>query len=163
MLKLKLNLILLFLVLLISGFISGCGGSSDSDSEQTTAISGYLMAGPVSGAIVTAYKLNADGTPGDEIGVSSATGTDGFYSIPNPDYKGPVLIKATDISEATYIDEATGTKDTPTTLTVELTATAYIDSLTATISITPITHIAAQLITTNTKTEIDTKNQLVAT
>ncbi len=152
----KITLLLILCVLMVIG---GCGGSGSGD-EQTATISGNIIAGPVKNAIVTAYKLNSDGDRGDVIGVSLATDVDGFYSIDNPDWTGPVFIQTTDITNATYTDEATEVENTP--LNVELTTIAYIDSLTKTIAITPITHIASQLITDNTQIEIDAKNQLVA-
>ncbi len=144
--------------------IAGCGGSGGNDTAGT--ISGNLIAGPVKDATVTAYKLNANGTQGDEIGASDPTGEDGYYSISNPDYTGPVFIKAVG---GTYTDEA---KEEETNLDITLTAIAYIDTLTSTISITPLTCVAAQLMekaisdnsinVTMSKSLIDEKNSLVA-
>ncbi|OQY02577.1 MAG: hypothetical protein B6I26_00005, partial [Desulfobacteraceae bacterium 4572_130] len=131
--------------------------SVTNNSTVSGIISGIVMAGYVNGATVKAYKINPDGTKGDQIG-DDATSANGSYSITNTDYTGAILLEA---SEGTYTDEATGIDTTLTTLT----AIAYIDTLTATISITPLTHIAAQLMdkaAADITTEISNKNELVA-
>ncbi|OQY02504.1 MAG: hypothetical protein B6I26_01305, partial [Desulfobacteraceae bacterium 4572_130] len=132
------------------------GACSDGDSGDT--ISGDVVAAMVNKATVKAYKINPDGSTNDQIGGENIS-TNGSYSISNLDYTGAVLLEA---SGGTYTDEATGNENTALTT---LTAIAYIDSLTAIISITPLTHIAAQLMdraAADIKTEIKNKNELVA-
>ena len=71
------------------------------------ALSGYVLKAPVSGASVTAYKLDAALTRGDALGTSTTT-DDGFYGLTLPPYNGDVLLVATG---GTYAEEALPAND----------------------------------------------------
>jgi hypothetical protein len=76
----------------------GTGGSGP-------AVSGVVIKGPVSGATVTAYVLNPDGTLGASLGSgpSGADGTFNFRLTSTP--TGPIALVATG---GTYVSEADG-------------------------------------------------------
>jgi hypothetical protein len=105
--------IVLALTLLIGSLslLSGCGGSSGSDSVTTPTptgtsngmIGGTAVKGPVSGATVTAYTVT-NGAMGTQL-ASGMTDSQGNFNISNDTYSGTVMLQ---MSGGTYIDEATG-------------------------------------------------------
>jgi hypothetical protein len=118
-----------------SGSVSGSGG--DTPAATGTTISGGVMKGPVTGATVTLFSLNADGSNGAKLGTTTTNTNGAFVITLTIAPTTPILAEA---SGGTYVDEATGA-------TVVLTAT---DKLTAAMPIgttyvivTPLTHIAA--------------------
>ncbi len=101
----------------------GGGGSSSSSSgsdtvvpvpEQSTAftVSGNAVKGPMNKAVVVAYKVNADGTKGDELG-RDVSDEAGGYDIAVKGYTGLVLVEVTVAADTTMVDESTGTTITP--------------------------------------------------
>ncbi len=91
--------------------VAGCGGGGGGDGTTATtsssgsgAISGTTVKGPVSGATVVAFALNADGTKGSQIGSAQTDGQGNFFmSVGN--HSGPVMLQ---MSGGNYMDEATG-------------------------------------------------------
>ncbi len=58
--------------------LAGCGGGGGDgsigiNSFGSGVINGTAIKGPVSGATVTVYSMNADGTKGGEFGLASVT------------------------------------------------------------------------------------------
>ena len=82
-----------------NGFVNtgAFGGISNS-------ISGIVSKGPVNGAQVCAYSINA-GAVVAQIGNCATTSPSGNYTVNLGTYVGPVLLQAT---HGTYTDEATG-------------------------------------------------------
>src|SRR3990172_6967583 len=134
------------LVLLIFGFIAACGSSS----EQTTAITGSIFAGPVNNASVTVKN-----TSGTTIAGPVTTGSDGTYSIKilNTDLSSDLVFEA---NGGTFTDEATGTAGVAAGL-----FSAYITGGTlgtgSSVHVTPFTTIVQKVVTAGkTKTEAET-------
>ncbi|RYX90093.1 MAG: hypothetical protein EOO28_30610 [Comamonadaceae bacterium] len=107
-------------------------------ASASSSVSGTVAKGPINGATVTIYAVDASGVKGAALGTTT-TGTGGTYSA-NVNYAGPVLIEA---SGGTYTDEATGTTKTlAETLRVMVTTTA---GATVTGVVTPLTTAAYAL------------------
>lgn len=86
--------------------LSGCSGGSGGDATPATTvtISGSVVKGPVSGATVTFFSLNVDGSKAALLGTTT-TDTSGNYTITlTPAPTTPLLAEA---SGGTYVDEAT--------------------------------------------------------
>ncbi len=81
---------------------NGCGGTRTGN--PLTEVNGTATLGPVSGATITAYVLNTDGTRGAAVG-SSTTSTSGAFKI-SLDTSSPITLVMTGGS---YIDEARAT------------------------------------------------------
>ncbi|RYY83007.1 MAG: hypothetical protein EOO24_39545 [Comamonadaceae bacterium] len=118
-----------------AAFLVACGGSGNDDPTPTptTAVSGTVVKGPVSGAEVCAYRATSSGK-GQEIAcvTSSATGS---YSM-ELDYQGDVVIEA---SGGSYTDEATNTSKrltTPMQVVVRAAGTSVVGM------VTPLTSVA---------------------
>jgi hypothetical protein len=98
------------LVILPIALVAGCGGGGgemerpSSTSSNSGVVSGTAVKGPVSGATIIAYAINANGTRGSQIG-SAQTDGQGNFSIPMGNHSGPVMLQMTGGS---YLDEATG-------------------------------------------------------
>lgn len=137
-LKVRVNLIFLGLGLTV---LAGCGGgggaSAPTPTITTSTVSGNMVKGPVSGAAISFYALNADGSKAAQLG-TTVSDTKGNYTVTlTPAPTTPFLAET---SGGTYVDEVTG-------LNVVLSAT---DKLTAVLpvgttraTVTPLTHIAA--------------------
>jgi hypothetical protein len=119
--------------------IAACGGS-DSTPAASTSVSGSVVKGPVDGATVRFYAVNAAGAKGALLGTTT-TGAGGSYNITLADYAGAVLVEATG---GTYTDEATGTtKPLSETMSVMLTSGTEGGSISGVV--TPLTTIAYSL------------------
>ncbi len=86
--------------------IAACGSTTsyESGGDNTNKVSGVASKGPLSGATVTVYALENDGTVGMVLGTAT-TSSDGTYSLYIGGYSGNMLVTATGGS---YLDEATG-------------------------------------------------------
>ncbi len=101
----KWMVLLLFPFALVAGCGGGGGEGSTSPSSSTTGtIEGTATKGPVSGATVTAWAINADGTKGSQIG-SAQTDAKWNFSLSVGSHSGPVMLQ---MSGGNYMDEATG-------------------------------------------------------
>ena len=93
--------------------IAGCGGGGSSGGGQTpspvarSAVDGAVTKGPVAGAILHLYRMDASGQKdGEPVAGPITTGADGSWSAQVPDsVPRPLLIES---SGGSYTDEATG-------------------------------------------------------
>jgi len=94
-------------LLVSSLFLFACGGSGGGTTNPpaTTAgsVSGTVLDGPVSGAVVTAYAIT-NGTMGAQVG-GGTTDSSGNFHVSVGDYAGPMMLQA---SGGSYVDLATG-------------------------------------------------------
>jgi hypothetical protein len=106
-------------VLITSALITACGGGGGGTSSDpvtpvaaTTTVSGVASKGPLKQALVSAYKVKADGTRGDLI-TSKETDDNGGYTLDLGSYTGPVQLEVTVVAgKTTTADEATGADQT---------------------------------------------------
>ena len=86
--------------------ISACGSSTSSESggNNSNMVAGIASKGPLSGATVTVYVLDEDGTLGQVLGTAT-TRADGTYNLYIGSYSGNMLVT---VSGGTYLDEGTG-------------------------------------------------------
>ncbi len=146
------NLAFVIIGILISLTLLSCGGGGSGGgggssgggggNSSATVITGHVVDGFVSGATVTAYQVNANGTQGGQIGTSVQTDQTGDYTLNLGTYSGPVLLTSTG---GTYIDTVTGT-------TIDLTSSSLILSTivpnasgNVTVEINPLTTMAANV------------------
>ena len=110
-------------------------------------LSGYAVKGPISGGIVTAYKLLPDLARGDQL-ATATTDDSGFFALSLPPYNGHLLLVA---RGGTYVEEALASADggQPTRLTVDVDfvglAMDYRAGQPASANITRISHLAYHL------------------
>jgi len=93
-------------MLVIISFIGFCKdeGSSSSNSDDTSTVSGAASKGPIAGGTVDAYSLDNDGNQDEHLG-SGTTSSDGSYEFDIDSTDGAVELV---ISGGSYTDEATG-------------------------------------------------------
>ena len=87
--------------------LSGCGGGGGGGAVMpgaTGVISGTAIKGPVQGAKVTAFGINANGTLGPAIGSAMTDSTGGFRMSVGP-HDGAVMLQ---MKGGNYMDEASG-------------------------------------------------------
>ena len=119
------------------------GGSTSSTTSEIGVVSGTAVKGPVSGATMIAFSLNADGTKGSQIG-SAQTDGQGNFSIPVGNHSGPVMLQMTGGS---YLDEATGLRmnmefnDALTCMIPQMSVGSVISG----IQVTPLTSMAQSM------------------
>jgi len=82
------------------------GGSTSSTTSEIGVVSGTAVKGPVTGATVIAFSLNADGTKGSQIG-SAQTDGQGTFSLSVGNHSGSLMFQ---MSGGNYMDEATGSQ-----------------------------------------------------
>ena len=93
------------LMALIPLALSGCGGGGGVAAGGGPVVAGAVVKGPVSGATLTVYALNTDGTYGAILGTGTTDATGKFsFSLTTP-HTGPAAIVATG---GTYTSETTG-------------------------------------------------------
>ena len=123
---------------------TGCGAFSPTSLKSPTSsiaasLSGVVSAAPVSGATVTAYTLNTDGSQGASLG-STTTDANGNYTLGFTTAVGPVLLVAT---SGNYSEEA-GSSTVSVGQAQTRTVLPTIASGSQKVAITPVTEIAAQ-------------------
>lgn len=134
----KVKLILTAFPVFLAVILSGCGGGGGGSTPASVAtISGVVVKGPVSGATVTFFSLNVDGSKATQLGTTT-TDASGNYTITlTPAPATPLLAET---SGGTYVDEVTNA-------TVMLSATDKLSVAlpvgAARAAITPLTDIAA--------------------
>ena len=125
--------------------LAGCGGGGGTAATTpgNGTISGTAIKGPVSGAAITAFGMNSDGTKGGQIG-TAATDAQGNFSMDAGNHAGPFMLHMTGGS---FTDEATGnvmtmgSGDMMTALVPSMTAGENVTD----IQITPLTSMAQQM------------------
>ena len=130
------NFVLLLIIIFSMAFLFGCG-DSDSSFKGSSTIKGMASKGPITGATVSFFKVNENGTIGDKIGETVTE--NGSFEI-TLSYTGPVVAVA---AGGTYIDEATGET---VELTENLKLRAALPNADGEInaSITPLTELAVR-------------------
>jgi hypothetical protein len=123
--------------------LSACTGSSSStgagsSSPVSSGVSGTVSAGPVGGATVKAYSLNADGTQGALISTAT-TNSSGKYTLNMSANAGPVVIVA---SGGSYTEEASGLPVSMGSAQLRVFLPSVSDG--QSVGVTPVTEIAAQ-------------------
>lgn len=121
-----------------------------ASGTATTMLSGAVVSNVTVGAIVTAYAVQADGSNGAVLGVSTATGADGKYTMQlTATPTGPVRLVAVNGS---FVSEADGSKQANTALEL---VTPYITSDLNYFVITPATHLVSHVIAYQAKSGTD--------
>ncbi len=107
--KVKLSLLALTVVLFGCSDGSSTSTSPASPPATTSSISGAVVKGPVTGATVNVYQMDASGQAvGDPVAGPIQTAADGSWTADIPqNISRPLLVIATGGS---YVDEATGTQ-----------------------------------------------------
>lgn len=142
-------------IAIVGGLLTACGGGGSGDSTSTPApitttstITGTASKGILQQAVVTAYKITAEGKKGE---ILSSTTTDGAgaYTLIVKGYNGAVLLEMTsDANTKMICDIPTGCgsvafgNPTATTLSLQ-TVVPELQANTKT-AITPFTHLAAK-------------------
>ena len=130
----------LFLLVAALASCGGGGGGGDTSATppQTLAtVSGSVVKGPVSGASVTIYTLNADGSRRSYYGPITTDSDGNFSATLKPAPTGPLEVVS---SGGSYVDEATGAI---TTLAAWDNLSAAWPAGTTRAVVTPLTDIAA--------------------
>lgn len=110
-------------------------------SPATNQLSGVVVSAVTQGAIVTAYNVRDDGSNGTLLGTSAATDVDGKFAITlSSAPAGMVRLVATGGS---FVSEADATKQPNKTLEL---VTPYVTTDFNFFVITPVTHIASQVL-----------------
>lgn len=126
--------------------VYGCGGGGDDPVTDpvippppatSSTISGGVVKGPVTGATVTFFALNTNGSKGAQLGTTTTDSSGNFTVTVTPAPTTPFLAET---SGGTYVDEATGTT---VTLAAADKLTAVLPAGTTSATVTPLTHIAA--------------------
>jgi len=132
-----------------------CGGGEPAlvippgDPDGGVDISGYAIKGPISGGTVTAYKLLADLSRGDEL-ASTTTDTTGFFALSLPAYNGDVLLVVTGgsyVEEVSASDAGISAPNTPVAVNVDYTGLlmGFRTGQPSTANVTPVSHLAYAL------------------
>jgi sugar lactone lactonase YvrE len=124
--------------------VGGTSGSSNSstpnnNTSSAVSLSGTASAGPINAATVSVYALTSTGSRGSFLG-STTTNAKGSYALFLPASNIQPLIVA--VTGGSYVEEASGT--TVNLGTNEITAVLPNPSSSRTVSVTPLTHMAAQ-------------------
>jgi len=144
-------------IAILTSLLAACGGgSSDSGTSNIapaiteSTITGTASKGILQNALVTAYKITADGKKGDKL-ISATTNTDGAYSLKVSGYAGAVLLEMTsDANTKMLCDIPAGCESTTDfgkpVSAAGLTLQTVLSELKATnkTAITPFTHLAAK-------------------
>lgn len=133
---------------MVAGAFSACDsdrtgrGRNNGVSQQAASVNGVAQKGPIAGANVRIFAVNANGTRGVRLGEGFTDNVGQFQLVTDlsQGYTGPVVLEATG---GTFTDEATGN-------TVQLTATLRsvlpnFDGSLVTANITPLTNLAASM------------------
>jgi hypothetical protein len=84
---------------------NGSGGGGGSGGGSSVTLSGTVIQGPLSGATVTAFPVNADGTAGTPALGSTTTGSDGSFTLSFSGAKPPLDVMLV-TSGGSYASEA---------------------------------------------------------
>lgn len=141
-------------VLLLALSACGGGGSTSAPAAATgNIINGTANLGVVANGVITAFKLT-NGVKGASLGTAT-TNPDGTFTINVGTYTGPVLLVLSNPnSNATFINEATGTATALPTAAANSTVSSILPSVAANqpAAITPLTDIIATAAVNSAKT-----------
>lgn len=125
----------------LCAIIAGCGSSSGgSDGPTSYSISGMVIDGPISNASCSAYQITNTGAKGPKLAGPVLTSSTGAYTLTTT-IATPLMVECTGGS---LVDWATGTTVTLTSGDA-ITAVGTTAGGSATIGVTPLTHMAAAL------------------
>lgn len=131
-----------------AALLTACGGGGDSApaaASGSTSLSGVASKGPLKLAVVTAYKVDANGAVGAEIAHVTTSATDGSYTLDLGGYTGAVQLVVTTTSATLTADEASGhdvALPSDFTLHANTVVSAATGSVIQSASITPYTELA---------------------
>lgn len=135
-----------------AALLTACGGgggdSAPAAASGSTSLSGVASKGPLKLAVVTAYKVDANGTVGAEIAHVTTSATDGSYTLDLGGYTGAVQLVVTTTSATLTADEASGTDvalPDGFTLHANTVVAGGSSSVIQSASITPYTELAHQI------------------
>lgn len=126
------------LALSILGCQIGCTSSSSGSASSSAGLSGVVSAGPLNGATVTAYVLNANGSQGSQL-ASTTTDASGNYALSLGAQTSPVLLVATGGS---YTEESSGSTVTMGSAQIRTVLPSTTNK--QQVAVTPVTEIATQ-------------------
>ncbi len=141
--------------LVVAGVLAAqCGGGEPpirvppGNPDGGLDISGYAVKGPISGGTVTAYRLLADMSRGEQLATTTTDST-GFFGLSLPAFTGDVLLV---VNGGTYLEEAlvdadAGVPGPSLTVNVDFVGIVlgYQAGQPATANITPVSHLAYSL------------------
>jgi len=152
--KMKKTILGFCAVLLLALSACGGGGSTSAPAVATgNIINGTANLGVVANGVITAFKLT-NGVKGASLGTAT-TNPDGTFTINVGTYTGPVLLVLSNPnSNATFINEATGTATALPTAAANSTVSSILPSVAANqpAAITPLTDIIATAAVNSAKT-----------
>lgn len=138
---LRLGAVCAIPLLLLACGGGGSSGKKSSSPPGTTpvmeAVGGLVSKGPVAGATINVYRLNADGTAGARVAGPIQTGSDGSWNV-QIDAAEPRPLAVVS-SGGTYTDEATG--DTVTAGELN----SFLPEGVDTVAVTPLTDLLVQV------------------
>jgi hypothetical protein len=156
----------LMAAMMAAGLLAACGGGGggadpatppvDNTPSTTTTISlsGVAAKGLMNKALVTAHRVNADGSVDTAVLAGPVeTGPTGAYSLSVPTTKGePYVIKVTATADTTHKDEVTGADEPlPVGFTMRSVQVApSTETATVTTSVTPFSEMTAKAAETAT-------------
>ena len=126
----------------VAAFSTNVNATLSSLATNVVFINGYATKGPMNGAKVTVYAMNADGSRGDALGegTTSADNT-GMFSVPiNSRPSGPIAVS---VSNGSYSSQYNGS-----TIQATTTMDAIVDSIPAEgvsdVSVTPLSEMVVK-------------------
>ncbi|NBX75507.1 MAG: hypothetical protein EBQ92_03060 [Proteobacteria bacterium] len=138
--------------LCICVFLTNFGCSKILSPSGGNTLSGVVQLARVSGATISVYEMLSDGSKGSLL-ASTTTDSNGEYTVSLGTYSGSVIIESVG---GTYIDEATGSTKTASSLSALTDASAASNA-----PITPMSHLVKErtiaLLATNTLSEAKTQ------
>jgi len=134
------------IALAVASSLAACGGggggsttTTSAPTPVTTTINGTVFNNVTTGAVVSAYSVNPDGSNGALLGTAAATGNDGRFTMTfNGAPSGYVRLVA---AGGTYTSEADNTIQQSATLEL---VTPAVNDTENNFVITPITHFASR-------------------
>lgn len=127
---------------LITSLISSCGGSGSEPAPATTTLTGSVVAGPVSGSVITVKNSSGVAL------ASASTRIDGTFSVTVPASSLTAALRL-EAAGGTYVDEATGATSTAGTLSTYASGGSLTTGI---VNLDPSTTIICDLVTKHGKT-----------
>lgn len=124
-----------------SMLVVGCGSSVTT--PETVTVSGKAVKGPIAGALVSAYAMDALGKPGAEPIDRTMSDGNGGYTLKVPKGSGPIIIEVRGTETSTYVNEANPTGAPVRFRSDEVLRAAVIDpAAVISVPVTPFTDMA---------------------